>query len=259
LNTLSFYKYQGTGNDFVLVDDRQNQLHLTQEQIAQICHRRFGIGADGFILLRSHEAYDFEMVYYNSDGRTSSMCGNGGRCIARFAADLGVPGNRYRFLAIDGAHEAEVGPATVSLKMQDVAQVSPVKGDWYLDTGSPHYVAFADAPEELEILSAARAIRNSPPYQQEGVNVNFIALRENGLYMRTYERGVEDETYSCGTGVTAAALVAHTAQSGLTQPIQVSTKGGQLSVSFEEGPKGFSNIWLRGPAEFVFKGTYRHD
>jgi diaminopimelate epimerase len=260
LPTLHFYKYQGTGNDFILVDDRQNDLALTQAQIAQICHRRFGIGADGFILLRSHPRYDFEMIYYNSDGRTSSMCGNGGRCIARFAADVGLTGNPLNFLAIDGSHQAKLESQAVALQMRKALPVKPQGTDWFVDTGSPHHVVFNPDPDSLEILSAARAIRYSSLYKEGGVNVNFVAVTENNiLKMRTYERGVEAETYSCGTGVTAAALAAFEAKRIMDTKAVVQTKGGQLTVTFEPYAQGYRNIWLTGPAQFVFKGVYYYD
>jgi diaminopimelate epimerase len=254
LKILQFYKYQGTGNDFVLVNDLENKLNFNQAQIAKICHRRFGIGADGFILLRSHPKYDFEMQYYNSDGRISSMCGNGGRCIARFAHDMGLKNKQLHFLAVDGPHLAEVKPTQVALKMSDVNEVETASKGWFVNTGSPHYVAFAEAPEDLDLLPLARAIRYSDTYQAEGVNVNFMAWRNGALHMRTYERGVEDETYSCGTGVTAAALVAAAAGKLKENKVAVHTKGGVLNLSFERLEKGYNNIWLTGPAEFVFKG-----
>lgn len=230
-------------------------MNLNEKQIAFLCHRRFGIGADGLILLRLHREYDFEMVYYNSDGRQSSMCGNGGRCIARFAADLGIAGNNYRFLAIDGPHEATVNEEEVSLKMRDVKQIEQVNDDWFADTGSPHYVQFRTAPDYLEIVKEAHGIRYSDRFAEKGVNVNFVDLGQDSIYMRTYERGVEDETYSCGTGVTAAALVSHSSGRMNRNTIKVRTKGGNLSVKFETDKQGgYQNIWLTGPATFVYKG-----
>lgn len=255
---LKFYKYQGTGNDFVLVDDRSGKVKLSEKQIAFLCHRRFGIGADGFILLRLHEDYDFEMAYYNSDGRQSSMCGNGGRCIARFAADLGIAGSSYRFLAIDGPHEAKVSKKEVSLKMGDVKQVDQVQDDWFADTGSPHHVQFRSAPDHMEIIKEAHGIRYSDIYAEKGVNVNFVDPGQDSIYMRTYERGVEDETFSCGTGVTAAALVSHSSGRIKKKDIKVRTKGGNLSVKFDpDGSGGYQNIWLTGPAVFVFEGEIK--
>ncbi len=253
-----FYKYQGTGNDFVLLDNRKHPYpRLQQETVAALCNRRFGIGADGLILLELEEGVDFKMIYYNSDGRESSMCGNGGRCIARFAHDLDfLEKDTFRFNAIDGLHEAEVLPDKVRLRMGDVKNVEK-RGEhaFFTDTGSPHYVEFVQEAMQMNILEPARAIRYNETYKAEGVNVNFVDSQDAGtLAMRTYERGVEDETYSCGTGVTAAVLAAYTAKKVKYKEVKVQTKGGELSVSFEHGETGFTNIWLSGPAERVFEG-----
>lgn len=252
-----FYKYHGTGNDFVLLDQMQETMDLTTEQIAWICHRRFGIGADGLMMLRKAEGFDFEMVYYNSDGRRSTMCGNGGRCLVRFAFDLGYIGKECRFLAVDGPHEAYVGDEVVELHMIDVPEVNELNPGivFELFTGSPHYVAFASEQSDLEgIVAYGKIVRYSDTYKEEGINVNLaFALEENLIQLATYERGVEDETYSCGTGVTAAAL----AQAVLNQSdkeIYVETKGGNLSVSFTRDGDGFKDVILKGPAQFVFKG-----
>lgn len=253
---IHFYKYQGTGNDFVMIDARQNDPRLTQEHIAWLCHRRFGIGADGLILLKNHPDYDFQMVYYNSDGRESTMCGNGGRCIARFAFDLGFDQEELSFIAIDGPHKAKRMGAEISLQMADVNQGEQRGADFFLNTGSPHHVVFHEQPDSLAIIPAAHAIRYAAPYKQEGVNVNFVKnLEEGKLSMRTYERGVEDETYSCGTGVTAAVLAAH--QAGFLQKsyAEVETKGGKLALRFQAlAQGGYRDIWLEGPAQKVFEG-----
>lgn len=227
-----------------------------QEQIARICHRRFGIGADGFILLRPHVELDFEMVYYNSDGRTSSMCGNGGRCIAQFAYDQGLVSEQMQFMAIDGPHAAEIINGEVRLKMQDVTNIEVRSEAHFVDTGSPHHVVFGPDPAHLALVEEARKIRYAPPYEEAGVNVNFACWQDQGVTMRTYERGVEDETYSCGTGVTAAALVAY--HQGLTpqSSVPVHTKGGDLRVDFKAQAGHFSDIWLQGPAQSVFSGKY---
>lgn len=255
--SLHFRKYQGTGNDFIMIDDRANALQLSEEQIAWLCHRRFGVGADGLILLRSLESYDFEMCYYNSDGRISSMCGNGGRCIARFARDLGMNKKEFSFIAVDGEHRARVTEAEVSLKMKSVSDIQSRGSDWWLDTGSPHHLRFCEE-EELErdgVMVEARAIRYSEPYRDEGVNVNFVARSPEALRMRTYERGVEAETYSCGTGVTAAALAANHAEEPGEKEVKVHTRGGDLRVRFTRDSNGhYSDIWLTGPAVSVFDG-----
>jgi diaminopimelate epimerase len=207
---LHFYKYQGTGNDFIIFDNRDNSIALTKEQVAFLCNRRFGIGADGLMLLNSHSDYDFEMKYYNADGGESSMCGNGGRCLVKFAAERGIFKSQYRFLAIDGEHEASIeNNGHVSLKMVDVSSVQSEYNSHILNTGSPHYVEITDHVMDLDVYEKGKAIRYSDDFKKEGINVNFVELTEepDTILVRTYERGVEDETYSCGTGVTAAALV----------------------------------------------------
>ncbi len=252
---IRFWKYQGTGNDFVMLDGRSDNFSaLNQSVIERLCHRRFGIGADGLIILRPHPTVDFEMEYYNSDGLTSSMCGNGGRCIVRFASDLGIHKDLYRFEAIDGSHEAVLEGGLVRLKMKDVSLPGKVSGDYFLDTGSPHHVRFVTEMPGDEFVTEARSIRNQEGYRDKGVNVNFVTKENGALHMRTYERGVEDETYSCGTGVTAAALVAHSAGLMDASEISIKTAGGDLSVSFQRKSNGYADIWLRGPAKKVFEG-----
>ena len=255
-----FYKYQGTGNDFILIDNRRLFVSLNPEQVKQVCDRRFGIGADGLMLLEPEPGYDFRMTYYNSDGNPSSMCGNGGRCITAFAKHLGIIDSSTTFMAVDGSHDATINEeGIVSLKMQDVKEVETGEGYFYLNTGSPHYVTFVNNVEQLDVVVEGKKIRNSDRFIQEGTNVNFIEKQGDALFVRTYERGVEDETFSCGTGVTAAALVA--ALNGLSSSknlCTIQTRGGELSVSFEKVlENNFYNIWLTGPAEMVFKGTFQ--
>ncbi len=254
---LEFYKYQGTGNDFILIDNRKRNLSLSTEQIAFLCHRRFGVGADGLMLLEAEPGIDFKMVYFNSDGHESSMCGNGGRCITAFARLLGVIGNKACFLAIDGIHDAVINEdESVSLKMQDVKHVELGEGFYFLNTGSPHYVAKVENVMAYDVVGHGRRIRNSEAYAADGTNVNFIEKTDEALLVRTYERGVEDETLSCGTGVTASALVA--ALQGIStekNKCLVKTPGGTLEVSFDKVLEhNFYNIWLKGPAQFVYKG-----
>ncbi|TNE27323.1 MAG: diaminopimelate epimerase [Bacteroidetes bacterium] len=253
----SFHKYQGTGNDFVMVDHREGGLsHLSQEQIALICHRRFGIGADGFILIEDDPNADFKMVYYNSDGRESTMCGNGGRCSVRFARFLGIGKDEHiTFTAIDGLHEASVADGIVSLGMNDVREIRDSNGDWFLDTGSPHHVCFVENVEDFPVDKEGRRIRNEV-YGVEGSNVNFIEWDSETLHVRTYERGVEGETYSCGTGVTASALALHHSGISSAQNIQIKTPGGNLSVSFTFENNAYHNVKLVGPAQFVFAGVW---
>ena len=255
--TLVFYKYQGTGNDFLLVDNFNNpSLELSTRQIKNICNRHFGVGADGLIFLNKKEGVDFEMKYYNSDGKESSMCGNGGRCIVKFAYKQGIHKDVYHFAAIDGQHEAEIDlDGTVSLKMKDVAKVEDHAGHIIIDTGSPHFVKFANNVQEIDVVSTGRDIRFGHEFAKEGINVNFVEVINNDtILVRTYERGVEDETLSCGTGVTAAALLSAHNDFGFNT-VEVKTIGGNLSVEFDRiDDQHFENIWLCGPAEFVFKG-----
>jgi diaminopimelate epimerase len=255
---ITFYKYQGTGNDFVIVDNREGVFGDTNAgKVAFLCDRRFGIGADGLMLLQDKEGYDFEMVYFNSDGRTSSMCGNGGRCIVAFAKKLGVINDSAHFIAADGDHYAKVEPGGwVSLGMNDVKHVEIVEDHCWLNTGSPHYVKAVKGVENYDVFSEGRKVRYSDRFAKEGTNVNFIEPAGGRIFVRTYERGVEDETYSCGTGVTAAALVASLKDMATGKDhCDIKTLGGDLRVRFNrDDDNSFSGIWLEGPAEFVFKG-----
>jgi len=253
---LTFFKYQGTGNDFVIIDNREGKINFTTTQVKQLCERRFGIGADGLMLLNTKEGYDFEMIYYNADGNESSMCGNGGRCLTQFAFDNGIVKERYKFIAIDGEHEAYFSEGWINLKMKDVNEVATDWDSYILNTGSPHYVKPTNDVKELNVYQEGKAIRYSDKFKAEGINVNFVErLDEDRIMVRTYERGVENETLSCGTGVTASALFF--AQEGLGfNRIDVTTLGGELAVEFEKISESvFRNIWLCGPATYVFKGT----
>ena len=260
-DSIPFHKYQGTGNDFILIDQRHQQYLTRQDtkQINRLCDRKFGIGADGLILLEEKAGYDFQMIYFNSDGRESSMCGNGGRCITAFAAECGIEKETYVFWAIDGEHKAHIRPdGWVELKMSDVKQVE-VGDDYYiLDTGSPHYVVFVEDLDDINVKENGAVIRYGSRFKREGINVNFAEAQDKKLLVGTYERGVEDETLSCGTGVTACAIAFYLQskqQSARDLPIQA--KGGDLRVRFSSGDKNaFSDIWLSGPAERVFKGIF---
>ena len=258
---IEFYKYQGTGNDFIIMDNRDKTYdHLTREQVSFLCDRRFGIGGDGLMLLNAHANYDFEMKYYNSDGRESTMCGNGGRCLTQFAFDIGIDKTSFSFLAVDGPHEANINEKVVALKMNDVNQVRHDHGDYILNTGSPHYVQFTNDVMHLDVYKKGKEIRHNKEFEKEGINVNFVEQTEltDRIIVRTYERGVEDETFSCGTGVTAAALVSAHNDSGFNR-VEVKTKGGLLSVEYEKKGDTFKNIWLSGPAVKVFSGTIEID
>ncbi len=254
-----FFKYQGTGNDFVLLDNRNLAFPKEQQFIERICDRHFGIGADGLMLLETAEDFDFKMVYFNSDGRESSMCGNGGRCISAFARQLDIVKDSGAFLAIDGAHEFSIQREEISLKMMDVASIRKEGDDYVLFTGSPHYVALKEALEEIDLLNEARKIRYSDAFTSEGINVNFVELKDGKVHMRTYERGVEGETLSCGTGTVAVALVVALLKKQHDGTVEILTRGGHLKVCFEKKEDTFTNIWLKGPAKCVFEGTLTVD
>ncbi|MEO6868599.1 MAG: diaminopimelate epimerase [Ginsengibacter sp.] len=255
---LNLSKYQGTGNDFILIDSRGDKYKgLTEKNIKKLCDRHFGVGADGLMLLIEKEGYDFEMVYYNSDGKNGSMCGNGARCMTRFAYDCGIKKTSYNFFACDGPHESTIDfEKKISLKMKDVEKVDFSLNHYLLNTGSPHYVKFVGDAYGLDVVKEGKAIRYSKEFSEAGVNVNFVqVLAEDEIYVRTYERGVENETLSCGTGVTASALVAAHNDNGFNA-VEIKTKGGKLRVEFEKiNENNFKNIWLTGPAEFVFQAT----
>lgn len=254
---ISFTKYQGTGNDFIIIDNRKGSIVLTKAQVEKLCNRRFGIGADGLMLLETTAGFDFKMVYYNSDGAESSMCGNGGRCLVRYASEQGILRNTYKFLAIDGEHEAEIDlDGTVSLKMKDVLDVTHNGNHFILDTGSPHWVEMTEDVGAMDVYKQGRQRRNSPPFEKEGINVNFVQQTPEPfrIKVRTYERGVEAETLSCGTGVTAAAIVCHHNDNGFNR-VEVTTAGGKLSVEYDKHENHYTNIWLTGPAQKVFDGT----
>ena len=253
---LSFYKYQGTGNDFVLIDNRQHIFSKNDTKLVrQLCDRKFGIGADGLILLENDDTHDFKMVYYNSDGNESTMCGNGGRCIVAFANFLGVINSETTFIAIDGTHYATIENDVVNLRMQDVSEIETHAHHVFLDTGSPHHVTFSENISQIDIKKEGAAIRYGAPYFEEGANVNFVKkLSDAEFKVRTYERGVEDETLSCGTGVTAVALAMHHLKETASNHVVLQVEGGTLEVSFERDATSYKNIFLKGKATQVFKG-----
>lgn len=250
-----FHKYQGTGNDFILVDERFMNYNLINEQIRFMCDRRFGIGADGLMLLQSDATHHFRMIYYNSDGNESTMCGNGGRCMISFARELGLITEDANFIAIDGVHEGKIlGESLIRLKMNDVLNPSATGNLWFLDTGSPHVVCFIEETDNFPVYEQGRKIRNMPEFQPGGTNVDFVKITETGLWVRSYERGVEDETLSCGTGVTASVITWVYLNQDVKSPVEVITRGGKLSVSFNRKNGHFTDIWLEGPAVKVFNG-----
>ena len=254
--TYTFYKYQGTGNDFVMIDNRQKKINKNDTKLINfLCDRRFGIGADGLILLENHDTLDFKMVYFNADGNESSMCGNGGRCLVAFAKFLGVIENKATFEAIDGLHHAIIEDDIVKLQMQDVDNVEKFESHVFLNTGSPHHVQFESDLENFDIKNDGANIRYGAPYNEAGSNVNFVKkLNDDAFAVRTYERGVEDETLSCGTGVTAVALAMNYIGETEKNLITLKTEGGDLQVSFDKENDSYKNVWLIGPAKQVFKG-----
>lgn len=256
---VTFHKYQGTGNDFVIIDARNIDYLFNTEIIYKICDRHFGIGADGFILLLAAEGRDFYMKYYNSDGLEGSMCGNGGRCITAFAKKTGIIKDKAFFSGIDGDHHAVIAEdGIVSLKMKEVSDIVKFRDGYLLDTGSPHFVVFGEMINETDVVGKGRKIRNQSRFSPGGTNVNFIEpLGMNEFAIRTYERGVEDETLACGTGSVAAAIAFFCNSKPEKASFTVHAPGGKLWVKFKPlSDKRFTDIWLEGPAEFVFQGEF---
>ena len=255
---IPFCKYHGTGNDFIIIDNRDLGFPIGDHALVRkLCERKFGIGADGLILLENDTAVDFKMVYFNSDGNLSSMCGNGGRCVAHFANSSGIIGSVAEFQAVDGLHTASINDDVVDLSMISVADIELNENNCFMNTGSPHYLAWADEIENINIDIEAHKIRYNERFKTEGTNVNFLSWTNEGVQMRTYERGVEGETLSCGTGMVAAALYASlSGKIGEKESCIISTKGGQTEVKFHKnGDRSFEQIHLTGPVTIVFKGS----
>lgn len=253
---IQFYKYQGAGNDFILIDNRNASFDANNQHLIQnLCDRRFGIGADGLMLLQNTNNYDFQMIYFNADGKEGTMCGNGGRCLVAFARDLGVIENETVFLAVDGRHDATIQENTVNLGMIDVSEYQMDDDAYVLNTGSPHFVQFVEDLAHKNVYQDGYAIRNNETYREKGINVNFIEKEGEGYFVRTFERGVEDETYACGTGAVASAMsvALRSAKDGDFQ-IPIRVIGGQLMISFHKTGNQFSNVYLSGPAIQVFQG-----
>ncbi len=251
---IAFHKYQGTGNDFVMIDDRSETFPTTNKKlIAHLCDRKMGIGADGVILIQNHSRVDFNMIYFNPDG-SKSLCGNGSRCAIAFAKALGIIGDQTEFETTDGIHDAFIEGDIIHFHLYDVGSITSHFKDWFINTGSPHHIQLVENVNETDIIKIGREIRESAHYSPAGTNVNFIEKTSGVIKVRTYERGVEDETLSCGTGVTACALVASLLN--YESPVSIETKGGNLTVSYTvTDDQSFENIYLAGPAKKVFEGT----
>ena len=258
---IAFKKYQGAGNDFIMIDNRAMDFPTSNrnELIAKMCDRNFGIGADGLILIQLHSEVNFEMIYFNSDGHTSSMCGNGGRCAVSFAKSLGLVTNTASFLFDTDLYSAQVlEQERVALAMQDVKSVQIAETHCFLDTGSPHHVSFVEAVSSIDVQTSGSEIRYGAPYGEAGTNVNFVETKAADCFaIRTYERGVEGETLACGTGAVAAAIAVYATQRTNKSNLQIEAAGGLLEVSFDVENDSYSNILLTGPAEYVFQGSYQ--
>lgn len=261
---IQFAKYEGAGNDFILIDNREGIFTPDAQRIARLCDRHFGIGADGLMTLSRSTEEDCAMRYFNADGSEGEMCGNGARCFALFAEHLGVGGEHKYFTAVDGLHTATIrrtkGTAgSVELSLGDVREIRSGNGWWFLNTGVPHYVEFVEALDAVDVCGRGRAIRYDTARFDRGTNVNFVHVEGNGrISVRTYERGVEAETLACGTGATAAALITNYALQPDTTRYEITVPGGVLSVRFSREPhtEHYTNIRLTGPARRVFEGEF---
>jgi len=251
---VSFHKYHGTGNDFILIDNRTLNLQASVEQIEQLCHRRFGIGSDGLILIENTGGADYHMNFYNPDG-SQSFCGNGSRCALHFCRELGIIKEKAYFLAIDGVHEGSIHGLMTSIHLGDVTQVKDYGDCYFVNTGSPHAVVMVKNIDDVDVLNEGQKLRHDDRFKPGGCNVNFVQFTENGLRSKVYERGVENETYSSGTGTTAQAICAYFHASKIGQNVTVSTLGGELSVRFKaRGEQKFTDIWLSGSVTHVYSG-----
>lgn len=254
---LKFAKFHGTGNDFIMLDGRDLKSLPSSDEISYMCNRHTGIGADGLIAIRPAEGFDFEMVYFNSDGSLATMCGNGARCAAAFGHLAGMSGTVFSFLAGDGPHTGTLEQQAdnrwlVEISMSDIAIPDETGERTAINTGTPHLVVISDDPDSVDVFSEGQRIRYSPPYAEKGINVNFVALGDDLLKVRTYEKGVEDETLSCGTGVTACAAIA-TLKTG-REAWKIETRGGMLEVSMTKKADKLTSVRLKGPAIRVFSG-----
>ena len=259
---IEFSKFHGTGNDFIVIDNRQGRITLNQEKIAFLCHRRFGIGADGLMMLGTADPEDFSMTYYNADGKKGSLCGNGARCVTAFAFQLGIINHECRFKTFDGIHQARIesksssGPLLIKVSLQDVTGINKLTQNSYsLDTGSPHYVEFVDKLATVDVFNSGKKIRWDKRFLPAGINVNFVEKAKNKLLVGTFERGVEDVTLSCGTGVTAAAIAATAQLQDGDYSWNIVTSGGELEVEFRKINSSYTNVWLKGPGLHGFSGS----
>ena len=254
---LHFEKYQATGNDFIMLDNRSGNFPANhQAQIARLCHRQFGIGADGLILIENSTAANFRMVYFNADGAPGSFCGNGSRAATRYAETLGLIKEKGSLEASDGLHQAKIDRNVIAMSMADVQNGRKILNGIFIDTGSPHYLEFRENLEAIDVFTEGKRLREHDEFSPGGTNVNFVTIKDKQrISVRTFERGVENETLSCGTGVTASAMIA--AEGHGVHKISVETQGGQLEISFEKTPEGFSNVFLTGPAEKVYSGEIK--
>jgi len=256
---MNFFKYEGAGNDFIMIDNRNESFEAgNNDLVAEMCSRKTGIGADGLLLLENHSDYDFKMRYYNADGSETEMCGNGARCIVLFANFLGIIGGKTNFMAGDGSHEAYIEGSHVRLKIRDIDKIQEEENFYLINTGVPHYVCFTEDLNNIDVYKEGRKIRYSQEFNKIGINVNFVSIDENKISVRTYERGVENETLACGTGIVASSIITSIHTGRKYNNFTVLAKGGILEVSFDPKENNiFKNIWLKGPARFVYKGEYK--
>lgn len=257
---ITFEKYHGAGNDFIIIDDRKRNIKLNKDNIVLLCHRRFGIGADGLILMQESRIHDFKMTYFNTNGNEGSLCGNGGRCVVYFAKQKGLINSKSRFEAIDGEHQAHIlsskeNGGVVSLKMADVHKIEEYDDYYFLNTGSPHYVKIVENIDSIDAYNAGKNIRWDNRFQPKGTNADFIMIKDDHLVVRTFERGVENLTLSCGTGVVASAIVAAEISAKIFVNYRIKTDGGDLKVKFKKKNKVYTDIWLEGPVVKVFDGV----
>ena len=254
---ISFSKYNGAGNDFIVIDNRYNKLSLTKSQIFKLCNRNVGIGADGIISIENSDKTDFEILHYTSDGTLGSLCGNGSRCAVSFAYRNKIINKETRFEAFDGSHKAEIiNDELIIMQMKLNSKIIENEYGVWLDTGSPHLIVEANNTDIIDVKNAGQSIRYNDFYKEEGVNVNFVEKVSDDVFkIRTYERGVEDETKACGTGSTASAICMNYLGRTKSNEIKMKCQGGDLNIKFINTDDEFSNISITGPAKFVFEGV----